>query len=134
MCWGGQDDVVVGLFHVEQGGHEVAQHLPLVEPQTVDHHEQHSPRGSQHGDEEFGAHVHGERRPVALGTGEPAWILAGGGFGGNPSPTAPPAAGGVGGAPPPGRRPPGPPPAPPPPHARPPPPPPAGGPAPLPPP
>src|ERR1051326_8580859 len=52
-----EDAVVMRLFDVEQRRHQIAQHLPLVEPQAVDHHEQRASLGLQHGHEEFRPHV-----------------------------------------------------------------------------
>src|SRR6266513_1953501 len=44
---GRQDAVVVGLLDVEQRRHQVAQRLPLIEPQAVDDDEQHPPVGAE---------------------------------------------------------------------------------------
>src|SRR6266513_2035222 len=72
-----KDAVVVRLLDVEQRRHELPQHLPLVEPQAVDHDEQRAALGLEHRYQELGSHVHREGRPVAFRSGEPARILAG---------------------------------------------------------
>src|SRR5256884_6860850 len=74
---GREDAVVMRLLDVEQRRHQIAQHLPLVEPQTVDHDEQRAPLGLEHRHQKLRSHVDRERRPVAFRGGEPAGILPG---------------------------------------------------------
>ena len=65
------------LLEVEQRRDQVANYLPLVEPQAVDQHEHDAPGGLQRRHQKFGADIDGERRPVPLRVGEPAWIVLG---------------------------------------------------------
>ena len=58
---------IVGDLYVEVFRDQRLQQLPLIESETVEHDEQHSPLRPQYGNEKLLANVHGERRPVGLG-------------------------------------------------------------------
>ncbi len=71
---GRQDREIVRGLDVELLADDGTDHRPLVEPEAVDHHQQHLPVLLQHRPEELGADVHRQRRPVSLRVVEPAGV------------------------------------------------------------
>ena len=63
------------FLDIEERRHEVAELLPLIEPQAVDQNEHHATGALQRRHQKFRPDVHGERRAVALRIREPARIL-----------------------------------------------------------
>src|SRR2546421_9959468 len=57
-----QNAVVMRFLDVEERRHEIAEHLPLIEPQAVDQNEHYATGALQRRHEKFRADVHGERR------------------------------------------------------------------------
>jgi hypothetical protein len=63
-------------FDIEESADQRADHGPLIQPETIHHHQHDPAMHIENGPEEFGADIHREWRPVAVALVQPVCVVS----------------------------------------------------------